>query len=121
MDPKFLHILQHSLGCDQYGQGSMYRNYFFTGPGTTDFPLCQALVECGYMQDGGPQRMSGGNHVFRVTEEGIRQMRANSPKPPRLTPGQRRYQEFLDADCGMTFIEFLKASAKLKREGSAFA
>ncbi|MHB0986236.1 MAG: hypothetical protein ACYC05_11690 [Sulfuricella sp.] len=36
MDSK-LHILQHSLGLDKYGDGNQYRNHFVTGPGSTDF------------------------------------------------------------------------------------
>ena len=104
-----LHILQHSLGVDQYGRGNQYRNYFVTGEGSTDFPLCSELVAMGLMQDRGTQSMCGGDHVFHVTEAGKAAVREFSPAPPKLNRAQRRYQAFLRADCGMTFGQYLKA------------
>jgi hypothetical protein len=50
MNPKLLHILQHSLGLDEYGRGTFYRNRFVTGEGSTDHPLCMELVALGYMK-----------------------------------------------------------------------
>jgi hypothetical protein len=104
-----LHILQHSLGLDRHGQGNQYRNRFVTGPGSTDFPKCVELVEAGYMKDCGPQEMMRGDHYFMVTEAGKTVVAKESPPPPKISRGRRRYLEFLDADCGMTFIEWLKA------------
>ena len=49
MTPEQLHILQHSLGLDEYGRGTMYRNHFVTGEGSLDHPHCVALVEAGLM------------------------------------------------------------------------
>ncbi len=103
-----LHILQHSLGLDQYGRGQWYRNHFVTGPDGTDFADCRALVACGLMTDHGPQELAGGMHCFSVTELGMTIVREFSPLPPKLTRSQRRYEEFLKADCGMKFGEWLR-------------
>src|SRR6478609_3022343 len=48
MDCKQLHILQHSLGLDEHGRGTMYRSHFVTGEGSKDHADCMALVEAGY-------------------------------------------------------------------------
>jgi hypothetical protein len=110
MKPELLHILQHSLGVDQYGRGAQYRNHYVAGPGSNDFFNCLALCANGLMKDRGAQSMCGGMHYFQVTEEGKRAMREHSPNPPKLTRSQKRYREFIDsgaADVGMTFREFL--------------
>ena len=98
MDKELLHILQHSLGVDQYGIGPQYRNRFVTGPGSKDFENCAKLVELGFMKDHGPWQLAGGDHFFSVTSAGVNAMSSASPAPPKLTRGQRRYKEFLDAD-----------------------
>lgn len=109
MRTELLHILQHSLGCDKYGQGTMYRNRFVTGEGTVGWPLCGELVSLGLMQDHGPQKIAGGMHCFSVTDAGIKAMKDSSSSPPKITRGQRRYQEWLKvADIGWTFGEWLK-------------
>lgn len=111
MKPELLHILQHSLGVDQYGLGRQYRNNFVTGPSTTDFPKCMELVGLGLMKDDGPQRMAGGDHCFTVTEAGRIAMQVSSPKPPKLSASQKRYRRFLKSDSGMSFKEWLKYEA----------
>lgn len=107
-----LHILQHSLGVDKYGQGEQYRNHFVTGSGSVDYPDCQALVSAGLMtrQKGGS--LTGGNDVFFVTDAGKQYVAEASPAPPKLTPGQRRYREWLNVSdaTGETFIEFCRRS-----------
>lgn len=117
-----LHILQHSLGCDRHGRGTNgwpqedegdnrfghYRNHYCADP----FPDMDALVAAGYMRDCGARgELTGGMHTYTVTREGLAAMRAQSPRPPVLTRGQQRYREWRDADCGMTFGEWLKARA----------
>lgn len=108
MTSKVLHILQHSLGVDEYGRGRQYRNHFVTGPGSDDFGVCQLIASVGLMEDHGPQSMAGGMHCFTVTREGIRCVSKHSPQPPKLSRSKRRYQEFLDADSGMSFGEWLR-------------
>lgn len=103
-----LHILQHSLGVDQYGQGDQYRNRFITGEGSTDYPFCMDLVRRGLMvrRDGNP--LTGGDDLFTVTDEGKRWMAENSPAAPKLTAGQKRYRDYLNYDGGMSFIEYCR-------------
>lgn len=108
MRSDLLHILQHSLGVDQYGRGTQYRNRFITGPGSTDFPKCQELVELGLMKDHGPHPLCREDHLFTVTDEGKTAMHMNSPAAPKLSASQQRYQRFLDADSGMSFEDWLK-------------
>lgn len=78
-----LHILQHSLGLDRYGDGTQYRNHFVTGPGSKDFDACRELVDAGLMAERGENQLTGGDTLFTVTEKGIDYVSRNSPaKPP---------------------------------------
>lgn len=108
MNPDLLHILQHSLGVDQYGRGTQYRNRFITGPGSIDFPKCQELVELGLMQNHGAWSITGGDYLFTVTDKGKIAMHRNSPEPPKLSASQQRYKQFLKSDSGLSFIEWLR-------------
>jgi hypothetical protein len=105
MTTQQLHILQHSLGVDQYGQGDMYRNHFCAGG--DDETVCRELIALGYM------KQHATTEVFpdfncSVTEAGKAAMRAESPRPPKLTRSQKRYREFLAADSSVPFREWLK-------------
>jgi len=104
-----LDILQHSLGADRYGQGGMNRNHFCAG--ASDEPTCRELVALGYMRE----HLT--TEIFpyfncSVTDAGKAAMLAQSPKPPKLTRGQRRYREYLKADTGRSFGEWLKDQAE---------
>lgn len=100
-----LHILQHSLGVDEYGRGGQYRNHYVSDPR----PELEELVAFGLMVDRDASALCGeGMHSYHVTPEGKLRMRELSPVPPRLTRSQRRYREFLAADLGMKFGEYLK-------------
>jgi hypothetical protein len=100
-----LHVLQHSLGVDKYGQGEMYRDHFCAGG--EDVPICESLVALGYMrQHRTTEHMPYYNCT--VTDAGKAVVLAESPKPPKLTRSQQRYRAFLEADCDMSFIEWLK-------------
>lgn len=101
MTPEQLHILQHSLGVDQYGQhpkshkphdegdgrGPYYRNHFVTGELSNDYPLCQSLCDMGLMRMARrrPTFLAGDMDCFYVTLEGMSAMREHSPKPPANT------------------------------------
>lgn len=118
MDKK-LHILQHSLGLDQYGRGIRYRNHYCTGPESDDFADCRALAEQGLMIDHGPRKMFGGAHLFSVTPEGDDYISQHSPAPPKLTRGQQRYRDYLKvADCFESFGDYLKHQAQEARHGA---
>lgn len=109
MDSKLLHILQHSLGVDQYGQGSQYRNHFATAPGGKDFELCEQLQELGLMKDVGARPVWGDMHCFVVTPKGIDAVALESPQPPKLSRSKKRYQEYLKmAACFESFHDFLR-------------
>ena len=98
-----LHIIQHSLGVDEYGLGRMYRNHYCGGA-----EQCRPLVALGYMVEHRPSELTGGDPLFTVTEAGKRTMLEACPKPPKLTRSQHRYQAFLSADSGITFGEWLR-------------
>ncbi len=100
-----LEILQHALGVDNYGRGPQYRNYFCAGE--DDAVTCRELVSMGYMTMFEREYLPYYNCT--VTTEGKAAMFAQSPKPPKLTRSQQRYRDFLNADTGVSFGEWLKA------------
>lgn len=109
MRKDLLHILQHSLGLDQYGRGRQYRNHYVAGG--DDVGRCQELAAMGYMRE---HKMSpaltGGSPCFVVTDRGFEAVALYSPAPPpepKLTAAQKRYQEHLDADGCWSFAESL--------------
>lgn len=106
MTPAQLHTLQHALGVDQYGKGDMFRNHYVGGE-----TECRPLVALGMMTEHPASELTGGDPWFRVTDAGKTAVRDLSPIPPKLTRSQRRYREFLDADCGLTFGEWMKLKA----------
>ena len=106
-----LQILQHSLGLDEYGQGEMYRNHFCAGGGDED--VCRELVAMGYMKTFTRSYLPYYNCT--VTGEGKKAVLSESPKPPKppkLSRAQKRYREFLKADTGFSFGEWLKDCAE---------
>ncbi|MDP9590640.1 UNVERIFIED_ORG: hypothetical protein J2W19_003204 [Shinella zoogloeoides] len=82
MNAEQLHILQHSLGLDPCGRGTMYRNSFVTGAGSTDHPACMALVAKGFMTRRAKVQLYGGDDIFTVTDAGKRAVVAEGPKAP---------------------------------------
>jgi hypothetical protein len=103
MSREQLHILQHALGLDEYGRGTMYRNHYVGGEDE-----CRPLVAMGYMIERPASELTGGDPLFHVTESGKAAVSEHSPKPPQLTRAQKRYRRFLTADCGLSFGEWLK-------------
>jgi len=112
MNSEQLHVLQHALGVDQHGQGQMYRNHFCAGG--TDERICRELVDLGYMKQHATTELFPYFNCS-VTDEGKAAMLAESPKPPKLTRSQIRYREFLHADSGLSFIEWIRATAEHQR------
>lgn len=68
--PGQLAVLRHALGLKPNGSGHPYRNHFVTGPGSTDYDLCESLVAAGAMtrREGNP--LSGGDPVYSATAQG---------------------------------------------------
>lgn len=110
-----LNILQHSLGLNQYGEGVQHRNHFVTGEGGKDIEYCRALVSDGLMKERAGTALSGGDLIFQVTAAGIEFVGQNSPKrppEPKISRGKQRYREWLRADCGLSFAEWLGIGSK---------
>lgn len=109
-----LHILQHALGRNRYGKSPNgrpdYRNHFCAGDGSGDFVLCREAVAQGLMREHPPREISGGDHVFVVTDAGKTYIAEHSPPEPARTRGQERYRRFLDADSGLSFGEWIKSA-----------
>lgn len=104
-----LQILQHALGVDKYGQGEQYRNRFVTTPKCSNGKVCEELVSIDLMvRRDDFEGLTGGMALYMVTPEGVKAMSEESPKPPKLTRGQKRYRDYLEADCGLSFGEWLK-------------
>lgn len=113
MTTQHLHILHHSLGLDQYGQGNQYRNHFVTGEGSKDHSACMELVDAGLMTRRSGNPLTGGDDLFIVTTKGIEFVALNGPAPPpraKLSRSQKRYQAFLRADTGLSFAEWIGAA-----------
>lgn len=117
MKPELLHILQHSLGLDQYGRGEKYRNNFVTGPGSKDFDQCNELVAAGFMKDHGAREGMSGSHLFTVTDAGVKAMYEASPKPPKISKAKQRYLDYLNvADCFNSFRDWLLYREEKRKE-----
>lgn len=116
MTPRQLEILQHALGCDEYGQGAYpkvsphpdyypyHRNHFCAGG--NDVETCKELVALGYMETFEREYLPYFNCT--VTEAGKTAMIKASPKPPKLTRSQLRYRRFLEADSDMSFRDWMR-------------
>jgi hypothetical protein len=118
MTSEQLQILQHALGVDNYGQGDMYRNHFCAGESDAD--ACRELVALGYAEQFEREYLPYFN--ITVTKAGKQAMLEHSPKPPKRSRGQKRYREFLKADTGRSFIEWLRDQSdarKYQGEGHA--
>jgi|SRR5579863_1269914 len=129
MTPRQLEIIQHALGCDKYGMNThpnvprrepYHRNHFCAGG--ADEEDCKALVALGYMRQ---HKTTEWLPYFNcsVTSQGIEAMLRESPRPPKLTRSQKRYRTWLDADCGLSFTEWIKRKnpvKKLRDDGSWF-
>lgn len=63
-------ILRHALGIRKPG-GKSTRNHFVTGPGSTDYDDCEALVAAGLMTKRMGNELTGGDPVYFVTTQGI--------------------------------------------------
>jgi len=110
MNKELLHILQHSLGLDEYGHGNQYRNHFVAGG--DDVRKCRELVALGCMRELKDNGLTGGSPWFSVTQAGIDAVALESPKrppEPKLTRSQKRYRRFLEYGDGFdSFLEFCR-------------
>lgn len=117
-----LHVLQHALGRDEFGQRKKhlteaYRNHYVTGEDSRSIKVCRQAVVDGLMVEHKATDISGGDPWFHVTDAGVKYVDENSPKPPKKTRGQRRYLRFLeisDMDPDLKFGEFLKREKEFR-------
>lgn len=101
-----LAVLRHALGLDEDGSGAVYRNHFVAAD---DDVQCRALVAAGLMkQRAMAPELTGGGVCFVVTEAGREAVSQHAPRPKRLTRDQRRYRDWLRADCGLSFGNWLR-------------
>ena len=103
-----LSVLQHALGVDEYGRGRQYRNHFVCGEGHHSYDACLDATDHGLMVRRESGMFGANGSCFLVTDAGREWMAENSPSPPKLSRSQQRYQSYLDADCGVSFGEWLK-------------
>ncbi len=112
------HVLQHALGRDEHGRakhGYDYRNHFCAEPGTDDFDACRRAVALGLMVEREPSDLTGGSHLFRVTEAGKAHVEASSAPAPKMSRGKLRYRAWLGsaaADAGVTFGAWLRQNPR---------
>lgn len=103
-----LQVLQHALGLTRPAARG-HRNHFATGGGTEDHAVCVSLTSRGMMERFPPSATSGGDDLFIVTRTGIEYAKAHTAPAPAMSRARRRYQAWLDADCGMTFGQWLRS------------
>ena len=109
-----MHILQHALGLDEYGQGNPYRNHFVAGEDCDNWALCMAHVEAGRMVRHEPREIFGGSghYCFVVTEAGKAFVAEHSPKPPKLSRAKQRYRAWLKVGDLISFGDWLKQGGR---------
>jgi hypothetical protein len=101
-----LHVLQHSIGVDRFGQGTQYRNHFVAAG--SDIALCDDLVSHGLMQYQGKCSLTSDLPLYCVTDSGKKYVSDHSEKPPKLSQSQLRYRRFLRSDLDCSFGQFLR-------------
>lgn len=98
-----LHLLHHTLGL-RPDQREPYRNHFVAGPGHDDMPDLEELERLELMKRGRtPAFCNPADVVFHVTDAGRDLALRLLPPAPKRT----RYEEYLAADTGHDFHEFL--------------
>lgn len=105
-----LHVLLHTLGMtDPYSTRESYRNRFVASDGHADLPALMRLCADGLMKEvHRPDFLSGGDRLFMATEAG---KEAAQRLRPCVSPGQRRYHDWLrlsDVMPDLTFGAFLR-------------
>lgn len=120
LNARELHVLQHTLGVNKYGQGTQYRNHFCCAPGYSDYETCYSLAKQGYMIHRGSSILPERNVFFHATPEGRAAMARDSPEPPKLTRSQRRYQQYHNSGAadayGWNFGDWLKYEEARRKE-----
>lgn len=114
-----LQILQHSMGLDQFGRGTKYRNRFVSGPGHHDQSSIDEMVRDGLMAvtNVSPGLLGEGGACYHVTRAGEAFIDANSPKPTKKTKSQERGARWREyGDRFDSFRDFLRWDTHPDRE-----
>lgn len=102
-------ILCHMRGLNERCDDSD-RNLFVSGGSGEDFERLIALEAGGFVERlRTPKFCAASDVVWRCTDLGSARARtAHNRAKPKLTRSQRRYLDFLNADCGASFGEWLR-------------
>lgn len=100
--PNQLHLLHHTLGLKP-DRRVPYRNHFAASNGHHDYADLVELERVGMMTSRPLEAHWGGGICFYATDAGKAYAIEHLPPAPKKT----RYDQFLDADCGLTFAEWL--------------
>lgn len=99
-------LLHHTLGLTPQRRES-FRNHFMAGGGHYAQQDLLALEAAGLMAQGRtPSFCDDGDMLFMCTDSG-KAFALDSLPSPSLPLKKTRYQQFLDADCGRSFAEYL--------------
>ena len=109
-------ILRHMLSLDEFNDKPRPRHYLSEHL-SNDWHTLRSL-EKDQMVYGvrSPSFVPENSRTFVLTALGkARAQSAHSRAKPKLTRGQKRYRDYLAADCSETFMEWLKLEANRKR------
>lgn len=114
--PNQLHLLHHTLGL-RPDRRVPYRNHFAASEGHHDYADLVELERVGMMTSRALEEQWGGGICFYATDAG--EAYAIEHLPP--APKKSRYDQFLDADCGLTFAEWLGIEVPKREYSGAHA
>lgn len=117
---KHFDLIAHSLGINLYNAkvskikkykflpNEFYRNYFCSSEGSEDYLILKELEEIKYTESW----HQNGHVYFMVTEKGINEFKEYFSKEvtqnrPKLTKSQENYQDYISADTGMSYEDWL--------------
>ena len=111
-------LLHHTLGL-RADRREPFRNYFVAGPGHHDMPDLEALERQGLMgRHRAPSFCDPSDIVFYTTDAGRALALEMLPEPPP-PPKHSQHREWMDADTGFSFGEWLCGARlpKFERRG----
>lgn len=111
ISPDQLDNLRHTLGLNY--QPTPYRNHYVADKGGDAIAGLMDMVEKGLMTSR-PEPFGGTGTCFHATEAGKTYAMDRQPAPKKKT----RYEEFLSADTGLSFSEFLGIDKPVTEKGS---
>lgn len=115
--PEQLDILQHTIGV-RADMRVPYRNRYLAGPGHHANAHLEALVLAGLMTKREPPKFCDPTDVLYMCTEAGQQAAIEGLPPP---PKSNRYDDWLAADCGYTFSEYLRIANPPKMDAERTA